>query len=651
MCGITGIAFADASQKPDVDTLARMCTAITHRGPDSSGGLAEPGIGLAMRRLSVIDVAGGTQPIFNEDHSIAVIFNGEIYNYHDLQQQLIGQGHQFSTNSDTETIVHLYEQYGLDFVQHLHGMFAIAIWDFKKQQLVLARDRLGVKPLYYYTDDNRLSFGSEIKAILQDSTIPREQNFSAIHQLLTFGHILPPQTAFQGVQELPPATTLVYRRGDITTQQYWDLEFSQPDQYNEEKTTTDLMGQLKVAVARRLISEVPLGAFLSGGIDSGIVVALMSQLSPTPVKTFSIGFDDKEFSELPYAKAVAEHSGTDHHEMIVKPNVPEIMDELISHHDAPFYDTSAIPTYYVSKFAREHVTVALSGDGGDEMFAGYNIYVANKAAAKGKFVPPFLSQFLCESLAMLIPESGKYVNKGRVAREFAKGVGRSPLGRYTRWATKIKRETRDLLFYDAELQRLQKLPDETTLAPYFNAQPNASELGKLLYLGTKTELPADMLRKVDRMSMAHSLEVRSPMLDHRLFEFAAGLHDDAKLNKWTTKHSLRQIAKQLLPEEVVNRPKRGFSIPLDRWLREDLKDYTQQILFDDRTELRCIFDNIFVRQLAEEHFGGKISRGRELWTLMTIELWQRSYIDEYAHQIKNPEPLPLVTPRKQNVSP
>lgn len=644
MCGIAGVAFNDMSRKVDLDLLKRMCSALVHRGPDSSGGLLEPGIGLAMRRLSVIDLEGGNQPIFNEDKSIAVVLNGEIYNYHELREQLVAKGHRFSTNSDTETIVHLYEQYGLDFIRHLHGMFALAVWDFRQRGLILARDRLGVKPLYYHKNDAGISFASEIKAILQDRSIPRKIDFKAIHQMLTFGHVLPPRTPFCGIQELPPGHMAVFKSGYFNISQYWDLQYSEPAEYDEARTTEEVMSRIKVAVARRLISDVPLGAFLSGGIDSSIVVALMSKFLPQPVKTFSIGFEDSAFSELPYARKVAEHCGTDHHEMIVSPDVPEMMEDLIYYHDAPFYDTSAIPTYCVSKFARQHVTVAMSGDGGDEMFAGYNIYVANKAARRFKRVPRFLGRILLEPLAALVPESAGPLNKGRVAREFMKGATLPPLERYTRWASKVKREVRDMLYYDTELQQQQGIPDEAMLAPYYDAPKNCSELSRLLYVGTKTELPADMLRKVDRMSMAASLEVRSPFLDHTLFEYAATLHDDAKLNKWTTKHTLRKVAKQLLPAEVVDRKKRGFSVPLDRWLREDVRDYMLDVLCDHTTESRGIFDNITVRSLIEEHFDEQFSRGRELWTLMTIEVWQRNYIDRFAHYIENPEPLPIVSP-------
>ena len=606
----------------------------------------EPGIGLAMRRLSVVDVELGRQPVFNEDRTIAAVFNGEIYNFRELREQLSSRGHQFAARGDTETIVHLYEEQGLDCFRQLHGMFAIAIWDFAKQQLVLTRDRLGVKPLYYHLDEHGLRFGSEIKAILQDPAVERRINFDALHELMTLGHILPPNTAFAGVHELPPASTLVYRKGNVQLDElgeWWDLTFANPTSYDQTKTSQELRERSRAAVECRLISDVPLGAFLSGGIDSGIVVALMSQLMDEPVKTFSIGFEDQEFSELPYARAVAKHCLTDHHELIVKPDVPQIMDQLIRHHDAPFYDSSAIPTWYVSKFAREHVTVALSGDGGDEMFAGYNIYVANRVAGRFGFVPDSFARYVLEPLAGLVPESSQYINKGRVAREFIKGLGREPLTRYTRWATKIKREARDRLYVHPDLVAAQQIRDERLLERWYNRQEDCSELSRLLYVGTKTELPADMLRKVDRMSMAHSLEVRSPFLDHRLFEFAASLHDDAKLNGRTTKYALRQLARELLPAGVVDRPKRGFSIPLDRWLREDLRGYAEEILFDSRTTGRDLFDQAVVRQLVHEHVAGNISRGREIWTLMTIELWQRHYIDNHVAEVDNPEPLRFVS--------
>ncbi len=645
MCGITGVALADVTGRPHERLLARMCAALRHRGPDDAGGMLENGIALAVRRLAVIDLPGGQQPVFNEDRTVVVVFNGEIYNFRSLRNQLIDRGHRFGSTSDTETIVHLYEEYGLDFVQHLHGMFGVAVWDFRKERLILARDRLGVKPLYYYVDDRRLCFGSELKAILQDEDVPRLLNPVAIHQLLTLGHILPPETCFDGIHELLPASLLVYQAGKVDIQSYWDLSFVQRTDYDPSQASQELFGRLRESVARRLISDVPLGAFLSGGIDSGIVVALMSQLSDEPVKTFSIGFDDASFSELPYARLIANRYHTEHHELVVQPRITDIIDELIKHHDAPFYDTSAIPTYHLSRFAREHVTVVLSGDGADEMFAGYNIYLANKVARYYQWIPSVARRMVIDPVSRLVPESSRYINRGRVLREFLRGAPLEPLERFTRWATKIKRETRQRLYRDSFLRDQLAQGDEALLAPYFERAVGANELGRLLYVGTMTELPSDMLVKVDRMSMAHSLEVRSPFLDHLLFEFAARLPDKAKLRGWTSKYLLRQVARELsLPAATLRRPKRGFSIPLDRWLREDLVEFTKQILFDRPTENRGLFDAHVVRELAQQHFEGRVSRGRELWTLLTIELWQRAYLDQFAYRVQDPEPLRLVSP-------
>ena len=640
MCGIVGIANRDVKRCPDPGLLACMCESLVHRGPDDSGGMIDDGIGLAMRRLAVIDRDGGHQPIFNETRSVCVVFNGEIYNFPELQASLVDRGHRLSTKCDTETIVHLYEEYGLEFVQRVQGMFAIAIWDFDQQRLLLVRDRIGVKPLYYAVAADHLCFASEVKALLQNPDVPKTPDPAGLHQLLTLGHVLPPTTCFQGIQELPPASILSYQAGRITVQRYWDLDFAHDNQLDEVNSRGELLQRARDAVACRLISEVPLGAFLSGGIDSGLVVALMSKLLAEPVKTFSIGFDDPSFSELPYARLVAEKYRTDHHEFIVKPNVPDIIDELISHHDAPFYDSSAIPTYYVSQFAREHVTVALSGDGGDEMFAGYDIYLANEFARHYCRIPKLIRNAV-EPVLSWVPESKGYVNRGRVVREFVRGASLEPLSRYTRWATKIKREARERLYLSTELRSQLREPDEFFLTPYFEAPQNTTELNRLLYIGTNTDLPCDMLVKVDRMSMAHSLEVRSPFLDYRLFEFAAGLPDRAKLRGRTTKVMLRQLARQLLPRSTWNRPKRGFSIPLDRWLREDLKVFTEDILFDPRTEARGMFDNRAVREFVAQHCQGAVSRSRELWTLLTIELWQRLYIDSRSYLVQDAPPLKL----------
>lgn len=641
MCGIAGIAFADTDKLPDQGLLSRMCAAIEHRGPDSSGAWIQPGVGIAARRLSIVGVEDGDQPILNEDGTVGVVFNGEIYNDRELRQQLVRQGHRFTTGSDTETLVHLYEEHGVECVKLLHGMFALAIWDARKKRLLLARDRLGVKPLYYHFTPGQLLFGSELKAILQDDAVEREVHPLAIHQLMTLGHILPPNTAFAGIQELPPASLLSFESGKLHLHRYWNLDIQPTGKFDRERDLPEVTSRIRSAVQRRLRSEVPLGAFLSGGIDSSVVVAMMSQLVSEPIQTFAIGFDDPSFNELPFARAVARHCGTKHRELIVKPDVPQIMDRLIAHHDAPFYDTSAIPMYYLSQFAGQHVTVALSGDGGDELFAGYNIFLANRVSRYLRHTPRWLAESSSALLTRWLPESPSRINPGRVAREFLKGLSLGPLERYTRWATKIKRETREQLYQADELRQCLGEPDHALLRPYM--PPNATtELSQLLRLATLTELPADMLRKVDRMSMAHSIEVRSPLLDHTLFEYAGTLPDDAKLRRLTKKFALREVARELLPAEVVTRRKRGFSVPIDRWLRNELRSFAQAILLDPVTTRRGLFHQSMIDQLLADHFQAKIARGREIWTLMTIEWWLRAYIDQFDHRVSNPPPLDRV---------
>jgi asparagine synthase (glutamine-hydrolysing) len=651
MCGIAGICCQDPRQAPDAVLLRRMGRTLRHRGPDQAGSHLGAGCGLAMERLSVLDVAGGQQPIWNEDGSVAVVLNGEIYNFRELRGQLAGRGHIFRTRADTEVIVHLYEEHGVDCVQYLHGMFALAIWDTRRRHLLLARDRLGVKPLYYAQSKDRLLFASEIKAILQDPQVPRRPNFTALDQMLRLGHCCPPQTCFVGIHELPPASRLLYRKGAARLENYWEPHFACSADYDERTAAGELGEQLRGAVRRRTLSDVPLGAFLSGGIDSGVVVALLSQILGQPLQTFSIGFDAPGFSELPYARAVARRYRTDHHEFIVKPQVEAIIADLIWHHDAPFYDTSAIPTYHLCRLAREHVTVALSGDGGDELLAGYDIYRAHQAARAYRRVPDWCHRGLVTPLARLLPESAGYRNRGRIVREFLRGAKDDAVRRHTRWIAKIKRETRRRLYQHPELAEQLGRADEREVQEWYERQVHATELGRLLYVDTKGALANDMLVKVDRMSMAHGLEVRSPLLDHTLWEWCARLPDRARLKGRASKHLLREVAAPMLPAEILRRPKRGFSIPLDRWLREDLAPFVRAVLFDPRTETRGLFRAGIVRELVRDHMSGRIARGREIWLLLTIELWHRMYLDAGAGQVSPDLPrAPDATPPDETMS-
>ena len=629
MCGIAGEIYADPQARPDPGLVARMCRSISYRGPDDTGSFVDGPLALGMVRLSIIDLEAGHQPISSEDGSVTVVFNGEIYNFKELRGLLEAKGHRFKTRSDTEVIVHLYEEHRERFVEHLRGMFAIALWDRTKRRLLLVRDRLGVKPLYYWADSRRLLFGSEIKAILQDPKVLRTPDFKGLDQMMRYGYTAPPTTCFDGIRELPPASILSYEQGRVQVHPYWDLRFEAANTYDEANSREELRALLREAVRLRMRSDVPLGALLSGGIDSALVVAMMSELSDEPVKTFSIGFEDQRFSELPSARQLSTHHGTDHHEHIVTPQIIGLLPTLIRHHDAPFYDASAIPTYYVCQMAREHVTVALSGDGGDELFAGYNLYLADKAAEYYGKIPTWLRNGVLSPVANWIPESDHYVNIGRVAREFVRAGSLRREERHERWTSKVKRETRQRLYRASPL--LDQLSDEVPhhLERFFRAQPLTSGLNQMLYVDLKTLLANQILPKVDRMSMAHSLEVRSPLLDHKLHEFAATLPECAKLRRRTTKYLLRSLASDYIPADLLKRPKRGFMVPLDRWFREDLSDYVREILFDPGTRSRGLFHQDAVEDLIERHMTGRGRFGREIWMLLVTELWHRIYIDEF----------------------
>ncbi len=636
MCGITGIISSEPLPEGTTHTVAAMCAALEHRGPDESC-VADAGQAIiGIRRLAVIDLRPGQLPITNEDGSVLVALNGEIYNYKQLRSELIQSGHRFRTETDTEVIAHLYEEFGIEFARRLEGMFAIAVWDRRQRQALLVRDRLGVKPLFYHQAENQLSFGSEIKSVLQNPSIQRSVNWSAIDRMLTFGCTSAPETFYETIQELPAASVLQFKNGNGRVHRYWDHADVEQSSTAANLNTSDAidegLARIRQCVRKRLVSDVPVGAFLSGGIDSSVVVALMSELSEEPIKTFSIGFADEEFSELPYARTIAERFNTEHHEFIVEPEVEQLLPTLIRHHDGPFYDTSAIPTYHLCRMAREHVTVAISGDGGDELFAGYNIFAADRMAQWMGCLPSIIRRSWLPSVMNRVPESSGYTNRGRVIREFLRGADLDPVDRYARWASKVKRETREQLYRSNKLQDCLRVADADHLRGWYD-RPDASRLNRLLYTATQGELIGDMLVKVDRMSMASSLEVRSPLLDHSLFEWSMQLPDRLKLNGFRGKYLLRQIATQLLPRNIVRRPKRGFSIPLDRWLRSGAMGWVKQILLDEQTKRRGLFSTNKIQQMINDHDQCRRSYGRELWTLLTTELWLRMYIDDLAVRV------------------
>jgi asparagine synthase (glutamine-hydrolysing) len=617
MCGIAGFIDTECAYANAEERIRVMCNLIRHRGPDEQGVWIGNGAALGMRRLSIIDVAGGHQPIFNEDKSILVVFNGEIYNYQSLKQTLQERGHSFQTQSDTEVIVHAYEEFGDDCPRQLRGMFAFALWDKKRQRLLLARDRFGKKPLNYYWDGQRLIFGSEIKSLLA-AGIPRAINPIALDEYLVYAYVPTPHTLFRDVQKLPAAHTLIYEHGQIKLQRYWDVSFT-PSCTDDEATaierTRDL---LEDAIKVRLMSEVPLGVFLSGGLDSSVVVGLMSQMTKQPVQTFSIGFDEDDFSELPYARKVARHFGTDHHEFCVRSDLISVLPQLVWAYDEPFGDSSMLPTYYVSKLAREHVTVVLTGDGGDEIFGGYDHYEREYITNR---IPPSLRSLLaCASL--LIPDGMRGKKRfGTMHQDLATRcieiLARFPRG------TRPTLYTRD---HFATVWRHDPFEGQKRL---YNQVSDLDILTRMQYVDTHAYLPDDILVKVDKATMLNSLEARAPLLDHHLVEYVASLQPELRIRDGKLKYLLKQVAKDFLPPEILARPKRGFAVPIKHWFRGDLTAYASEILRSPTARQRGIFNPKFIDTLLSTHAQTTlVNHSSAIWTLLCLELWFQTYIDQ-----------------------
>jgi asparagine synthase (glutamine-hydrolysing) len=561
MCGIVGYVNAK-STGASREILQKMNQCIVHRGPDEDGFYVKESVGLAMRRLSIIDLAGGQQPIYSADRTKAIVFNGEIYNFQELRADLEKRGHRFYTNSDTEAIVHLYDEFGADCVQYLRGMFAFAIWDETDKSLFIARDRVGKKPLLYSHQPNGdLIFGSEFAALLAHPDVTREVDFAAIDSYLSFLCIPAPQTAFRSIRKLEPAHWLRWKNGEIDTKRYWSPDFSKKIKITEEEAITETTRILREATKLRMISEVPLGAFLSGGVDSSAVVALMAQESEKPVKTFSIGFEEQDFSELKYAKIVARHVGAEYNEFVVRPNALEVLPTLVEHYGEPYADSSAIPTYYVSKETRKHVTVALNGDGGDESFAGYERYAAMRIAEKYHRLPEVLRRQLIEKLVNLIPTSEFKKSRVRDAKRFLQAASLPKTERYFRWVSAFNREAKAELYAPEFAAKIDGENSSVFIERWFTKANGAGILDTTLLTDQMTYLPNDLLVKVDIASMANSLEARSPFLDHKVIEFAASLPENLKMRGFETKSLLKKAAARLVPREVIYRRKMASAFP------------------------------------------------------------------------------------------
>lgn len=611
-----------------------MTDTIVHRGPDDEGFHVRGNIGLGMRRLSIIDVAGGHQPIYNEDGTVAIVFNGEIYNFLELRQGLESRGHQFSTRSDTEVIVHLYEEMGVDCITKLRGMFAIALYDGKRASLLLARDRLGKKPLFYAQHGGRLFFGSEIKTLLAAAPGLAEVDAEGILQFFYYGYIPDPHSAFRDIHKLPPGHLAEYRGGQVHIRQYWDVPaYGVNDPGSDEACLEEMERQLAEAVRLRLISDVPLGALLSGGVDSSIVVALMARESSSPVKTFSIGFGKADFNEAQYARLVAERFGTEHHELIVDPNINDTLNHLTQMMEEPFGDSSMIPTYYVSKLAREHVTVALSGDGGDELFAGYDRYIVNWRRRRYDFVPAWAGKIYRNHLYPILPSTVK-------GRKLAWNITLSSRDRYLDGVSFLPALNRERSLFSEEFVACARQWENPfqQFQRFYDDAPATDVLSRLMYLDVKTYLTADILTKVDRMSMATSLEMRCPILDHVFVEWAAGLPLKYKFRDGTRKFMFKKLAERLgIPSELLQRRKQGFSLPLVHWMRHELKDGLLQILLEPRTLQRGYFNPEIVRGVVDEHLRGRRNHADILWMILVFELWHRNFLEKIG---KDSRPCP-----------
>jgi asparagine synthase (glutamine-hydrolysing) len=627
MCGIVGFVNSN-SRAANRQLLERMNACIVHRGPDEDGFFVHESVALAMRRLAIIDLAGGQQPIFNEDQSSVIVFNGEIYNFQELKKDLEARGHHFQTNSDTEIIVHLYDEYGADCVQYLRGMFAFAIWDFRDKSLFLARDRVGKKPiLYSHRENGDLIFGSEFTALLSHPDVSREVDMHAIDSYLSYLCVPAPQTAFKQIRKLEPAHWLRWKDGRIETRRYWQPDFSKKIKISEAEAIEETTRIVREATKLRLISEVPLGAFLSGGVDSSTVVALMAQESSTPVKTFSIGFEEQDFSELKYARRVAEHVGAEYNEFIVRPNALEVLPTLVEHYGEPYADASAIPTYYVSKETRRFVTVALNGDGGDESFAGYERHAAMKIAEMYHRFPRFARQLLIEKPVSLFPTSELKRSRIRDAKRFLQAANLPKTERYFRWMSTFNRDAKQSLYTKDFSEAVAGQNPSEFLDRWFGAANGSGIVDATLLTDQMTYLPNDLLVKVDIASMANSLEARSPLLDHKVIEFAASLPENLKMQRFETKSLLKKVAARLVPREVIYRRKMGFGVPVGTWFRGEMKDFVRGVLLSEKALNRGIARREMIEQYVDEHTEGKRDHTYQVWTLLMLELWFQRFID------------------------
>jgi asparagine synthase (glutamine-hydrolysing) len=632
MCGIAGIV--SSSDRPDARLVRHMCDRIIHRGPDGSGFHENGQAALGMRRLAIIDVAGSQQPVYNEDRTVACVFNGEIYNFPELREQLRARGHSLATKGDSECLVHLYEDYGEDLVHRLRGMFAFAIWDARAKRLLLARDRVGKKPLYWREDGDSLAFGSELKALLADPALAPRLDLVALHHYLTYQYVPAPWSICEGIRKLPPGHLLSWQDGVTKVSRYWRLDCTERPVTSVPEEAERLRALLLDATKVRMLSERPLGAFLSGGVDSSAVVAAMARQTSRPVKTFSIGFEEARFDEREHARRLAEYYGTDHQEFVVTSAATDVLPTLARHFDEPFADASAIPSYYVARMSSQHVTVVLTGDGGDESFGGYQRYVAMGMLGRVP-VPQFTRRPLRSLGSTILARGGPKALRtvGHAAAMLAEPVPR----RYAYFMSYFRPERKLALYSHALRDHLADVDSYELLDQAFQESRAGSDVCRLMDVDVQTYLPGDLLPKVDITTMSCSLEARSPFLDHHLMEWAAGLPCRLKVQSRTTKYLLKRAMVPWLPNEILARPKQGFGVPLASWLRNELRDLSWDVLTDSTARSRGLFRPEAVASLLSEHEAG-VNRSTRIWALIQFELWHRNFVD--ARTLRDQAPFP-----------
>jgi asparagine synthase (glutamine-hydrolysing) len=611
------------------EELNAMCRTIEHRGPDGTRTMIRGAVAFGHTRLSIIDTETGWQPISNEDDSIFVILNGEIYNFQSLRKELSEKGHKFRTNSDTEVIVHLYEDDGIEFVKRLDGMFALAIWDEPNSRLVLARDRVGKKPLYYAENTGRIAFASETKALNSVQTETKEVDPSALASYLTYGYVPDPLSIFKGISKLPPAHLLVFDENGVKVQRYWELGSTTDSSLTREDAVAETRRLTDQAVTSRLISDVPLGFFLSGGLDSSVVVGAAAQASSSKLKTFSIGFEEESFSELGYARTIAERFDTDHEKFVVTSDLAGDLESIVRFADEPLADSSMFPTYYLSRQTRQHVTVALSGDGGDEVFGGYDRYIGLGLAEKYHRVPGIIRRGLIGPLAGMIPESpGKRSNLRRVKRLTYPATD-SAAQWYMGWMQQFRTESHSNAFTP---EFALAVSDNGGWADHMNEafaksvkSGGRSSAKSAQWVDSTTYLPGDLMAKSDRMSMAHGLEVRSPFLDHHLMEFASTIPGNYAYRGKAGKQILKQAYSDLIPSEIINRKKAGFTVPMSEWINGPLRGITQDLLTSQGAEVHKVVNSGFIHQMIKEHADHRTNHAVRLWNLICLETWSKTF--------------------------